>query len=209
MGLEIMFTIEPQRHGESKPSKATLELTEVAERTESKPTGSGDGPLAAAAFAKIEEQIERTIHLIALIPDVRWTPPIPGAWSFAELLGHFLDCLAGVCAVLYAAHPGELAHFAELQTLPVNFACGTDEAHERIAIYRVRIAEGFAVLRDSDLGRKLPTVFVPDGESVLTLLLGNLEHLINHKHQLFMHLKLAGARVGTPDLYRLRSSLLA
>ena len=39
---------------------------------------------------------------------------------------------------------------------------------------------------------------------MLTLLLGNLEHLVNHKHQLFSYLKLLGAPVRTPDLYRLR-----
>jgi hypothetical protein len=155
-------------------------------------------------FTKIGEQIERTIHLIGLIPDVHRTPPIPGAWTFGELLGHLLDCLAGVCAVLHAAHPDELTHFAELQKLPVNFACTAGEARERIELYRERIAEGFAVLGDGDLGRKLPTVFVAGGESILTLLLGNLEHLINHKHQLFMYLKLAGVSVGTPDLYRVR-----
>jgi hypothetical protein len=64
--------------------------------------------------------------------------------------------------------------------------------------------EGFAALRDAGLCRELPTFFVPEGESVLTLLLGNLEHLINHKHQLFMYLKLMGVNVGTPDLYRFR-----
>jgi hypothetical protein len=164
--------------------------------------------LTGAVFAKIEEQIERTIHLIGLIPDIHWTPPIPGDWSFAELLGHLLDCMAGICAVLYAAHPEELARFTELQNLPVNFACRVDEARERIGVYRARIAEGFAVLGDSDLDRKLPTVFVAEGESVLTLLLGNLEHLINHKHQLFMYLKMLPVSVGTPDLYRLRSSFL-
>ena len=161
-------------------------------------------PLAGAVCAKIEEQIERTLHLIGLAPDIAWAPPIAGAWTFGELLGHLLDCLAGVCAVLYAAHPAELAHFAELRDLSVNFACSPAEARERIEVYRTRIAEGFAVLRDGDLGRLLLTVFVPEGESVLTLLLGNLEHLINHKHQLFLYLKLAGVRAGTKDLYRLR-----
>jgi len=190
-----MFTAEPQRHGESQTSKAKLELTELAEATE---------PLAAAVFTKIREQIERTIHLIALVPDLDWTPSIPGAWTFGELLGHLLDCLAGVCAVLHAAHPAELAHFADLQTLPVNFACAPDEARQRIELYRARIAEGFAALRDSEFARQLPTVFVSEGESILTLLLGNLEHLINHKHQLFMYLKLAGVDVGTPDLYQFR-----
>jgi DinB superfamily len=205
-----MFTTEPQRHGEGKTSKAKLELTEVAEATEmNRRPGPAVDPLAGAVLAKIEEQIERTIHLIGLVPDVRWKPPIPGAWSFAELLGHLLDCLAGVCAVLYATQTDELAHFAELQKLPVNFACAPEAARERIELYRARIAEGFAVLRDADLGRKLPTVFVAEGESVLTLLLGNLEHLINHKHQLFMYLKMLPVSVGTRDLYRLRSSSLA
>ena len=51
----------------------------------------------------------------------------------------------------------------------------------------------------------MPTVFVPQGESILTLLLGNLEHLINHKHQLFTYLKQMGVPVATPDLYRFRA----
>ncbi len=161
-------------------------------------------PLARAIYAKVAEQVERTIHLVGFVSDAEWRPPIDGAWSIGELLGHLFDCLGGVCAVLYAAHPTELAHFAELQKLPVNLACGADEARERIGIYRAHIAEGFAALRDDDLGRRLPTVFVTDGESVLTLLLGNLEHLINHKHQLFMYLKLAGVNAGTPDLYQFR-----
>ncbi len=162
-------------------------------------------PLAGAVYAKIEEQVERTLHLVGLVTDAEWRPPIGGAWSVGELLGHLLDCLAGICAVLYTAHPSELSHFVDLQSLPVNFACTPEEARERIEDYGARLAEGFAVLRDSDLGRRLPTVFVPEGEAVLTLLLGNLEHLINHKHQLFMYLKLAGANVGTPDLYHFRS----
>jgi hypothetical protein len=161
-------------------------------------------PLGRALAAKLTEQIERTIHLIGFVPHADWAPPISGAWTFAELLGHMLDCLAGVCAVLYAARPRELAHLAALQSRPVNFACAPDEARIRIEEYGLRIAEGFAALRDEDLGRRLPTVFVPEGETVLTLLLGNLEHAINHKHQLFDWLKLAGVSVATPDLYQFR-----
>jgi hypothetical protein len=165
-------------------------------------------PLAEAVAGKIREQMERTVHLIALLPaeQPKWTPPIPGAWPAGDLLGHLLDCLAGVCAVLYAAHPERLAHFAELRELPVNHTCGSEQALRRVAVYRRHIEEGFAVLTDADLARKLPTVFVAEGESVLTLLLGNLEHLINHKHQLFMYLKLMGTEVATPDLYRLRGT---
>ena len=74
----------------------------------------------------------------------------------------------------------------------------------RIDIYSAHIEEGFALLTDDDLARRVPTVFVAQGESVLTLLLGNLEHLINHKHQLFNYLKQMGVPVATPDLYRFR-----
>ena len=163
-------------------------------------------PLAEALSAKIDEQIGRTLHLIAQIPPERapWVPPIPGAWSIAQLLGHLFDCLGGVCAVLYATYPAELAHFPALQTLPVNIAATPQEAALRIALYRAHIAQGFAVLRDDDLADRIPTVFIEDGESVLTLLLGNLEHLVNHKYQLFTYLKLAGMPVGTPDLYQFR-----
>jgi hypothetical protein len=165
-------------------------------------------PLVGAVAAKIQEQIERALRLVDFVPldRLQWAPPIPGAWAFGELLGHLLDCLAGICAVLYAAHPDTLAHFAELRALPVNFPCGPDEARERIGRYRAHIEEGFAVLRDADLGGSLPTVFVAGGEPALTLMLGNLEHLINHKHQLFMYLKLLPVNVGTADLYRLRAA---
>jgi hypothetical protein len=157
--------------------------------------------------AKIAEQLERTVHLIGLLPSgqVQWKPALPNAWSAGEVLGHILDCTAGLCAVLYAANPEALAHFAALRDLPVNQACGPAEACDRIGMYHRHIGEGFALLDDSDLGRLLPTVFVTAGESLLTLLLGNLEHLINHKHQLFTYLKLMGVSGGTPDLYHFRS----
>ena len=60
------------------------------------------------------------------------------------------------------------------------------------------------MLEDSSLGKKVPTVFVKEGESLLTLLLGNLEHLVNHKHQLFMYLQLMGVQVKSIDLYQFR-----
>ena len=48
------------------------------------------------------------------------------------------------------------------------------------------------------------TVFVKNGEPLLTLLLGNLEHRINHKHQLVMYFKMMDANVRSADLYRFR-----
>jgi hypothetical protein len=154
-------------------------------------------PLCTALAAKIHEQTERTTHLISLIPADR-----PAA--VAPLLGHLLECHAGFCAVLFAAAPDRLAHFVTLRDLPVNHACAPAEAIDRLAHYRAHIAEGFAALTDADLARAIPTVFVPTGEPLLTLFLGNLEHLINHKHELFTRIKQMGVAIGTPDLYQLR-----
>jgi hypothetical protein len=165
--------------------------------------------LVPLVLEKLREQVERLDHLLALIPRGALTsdaPPMRNAMPLDLLLGHLLDCLAGVCATLQAAHPERLAHFSRLRNFPVNHRCEVQEARDRIGKYMAYIAEGFACLTDPDLARPLPTVFVPQGEAVLTLLLGNLEHLINHKHQLFLYLKLLGVPVGTPDLYRLRGT---
>jgi hypothetical protein len=121
------------------------------------------------------------------------------------LLGHLLDCMAGFCALLYSANTVELAHLRKLRDLEVNHFCGIQEAQARMHEYMRYIEEGFALLDDVDLSKALPTVFVPEGEPILTLVLGNLEHLINHKYQLFLYLRLLGVPVGTQDLYRFRS----
>lgn len=162
-------------------------------------------------LAKVREQVERTQHLLPLIPrdTLDWQPLGSGAGtpevrSVGSLLGHILDCLAGICATLFALHSAELAHFTRLRTLPVNHRCAVDEARGRICEYMEHIEEGFALLTNEELERRIPTVFVPDGEAVFTVLLGNLEHLINHKFQLFFYLKMLGVQVGTRDLYHLR-----
>jgi hypothetical protein len=163
--------------------------------------------LCDSVSAKIDEQIERLGRLIDLVPAERleWRPGYAGAWRVDELLGHLLDCLAGFCAVLAAVEPERLAHFERLRMLPVNRACSPGDALERVAVYRAHIGEGLGLLADADLATPVPTVFVKQGEAALTLLLGNLEHLINHKHQLFTYLKEMGVAVGTADLYCFRS----
>lgn len=162
--------------------------------------------LCESVLAKTREQIEITGRLILLLPHDRvdWIPPIPGAWPVGMLLGHLLDCVSGFCAVLHAFEPRRLAHLSTLRELPVNHRCAPAEAAERIATYSAHIDQGFTLLRDADLGRPVPTVFVEKGEPLLTLFLGNLEHLINHKHQLFTYLKLMGVGVGSEHLYRYR-----
>ena len=157
-------------------------------------------------LAKIAEQVERADHLVALVPPdrIEWRPA-PDAFRLCDLLGHLLECLAGFCATLYVIDKDRLAHFARLRELEVNHCCGISEARLRMRDYLSCIEEGFAAVTDGDLALNVPTVFAAEGETVLTLLLGNLEHLINHKYQSFFYLKLMGVAVGTPDLYHLRS----
>jgi len=165
------------------------------------------GILCGSLLAKIDEQLERSAHLAGLLPEDRLESRLDasGGWSAGDLLGHLLDCMAGFCAALYAAAPQNLAHFPRLRDLPVNLFVDPRAFRTRLEIYRAHIAEGFSLLEDADLGRSIPTVFVPSGVTLLTVLLGNLEHLINHKRQLFDLLKGIGVKVGTADLYRFRN----
>jgi len=163
--------------------------------------------LCAAVQAKLYEQLERAAHLIGMLPEnsSAWMPPIPGAWPVGILLGHLLDCVAGFCAAMHAAAPEQLAGLVALKDLPVNHDCSSAEALSRIVAYRTALDEAFAAIDDSNLAAQIPTVFLKQGEPLLTLLLGNLEHLINHKHQLFTYLKQMGVPVATPDLYQFRA----
>lgn len=155
---------------------------------------------------KLQEQIDKTEHLIRLIPpaNLHWHPPTSSAaMDFGHLLGHILECLAGFCAVFNAAFPDRVTGIELLRSLPVNHFCPPEEALGRIPAYTATIKQGFELCTDEDLARLLPTLFA-NAESLSTLLLGNLEHVINHKHALFMYLKLSGVPVGTGDLYQFR-----
>jgi DinB superfamily len=166
-----------------------------------------DRTLTECVRRKVGESIERTDHLIQLVPghQLDWRPSQPASGSavadLGHLLGHLLDCTAGFCAALSGAFPRELDDFSRLRLLPVNRSCSPQEARERIRLYGQSIHRGFEICTDSALARRVPTVFVPEGEELLTLLLGNLEHLTNHKYQLFFYLKTLGVPVATPDLY--------
>jgi hypothetical protein len=170
-------------------------------------------PLTESLRCKITDAIDRTDHLTRLVPTghLDWHPAAhPGntirIFRVGELLGHLVDCLAGFCAALSAAFPSELADFSNLRQIggPVR---SPQDASERMAKLSACIERGFGICTDSALARKIPTIFAPEGEELLTILLGNFEHLTSHKQQLFLYLKLLGVPVGTADLYRLRGSL--
>src|SRR5579864_798959 len=161
---------------------------------------------------KVLQTIQLTDHLISIVPTDKldWNPqlsplqrpPVP----IGHLLGHLLDCAAGFCAVFQAAYSSQLADFALLRAMPVNHSTSPENARKHLKIYKEHIARGFQICRDADLSRRIPTVFVGEGETLLTLLLGNLEHLLNHKYQLFFYLKLAGVPVASNDLYNWRGT---
>ena len=161
--------------------------------------------LTTALHGKVFEQIERTDHLMDAVPatGLDWEPPIDRPWSTARLLGHLVACLGGFCAALHGAQPERLAHFLELRSLLP--ASGLTQIRDRFRIFARHIESGFEIIEDTTLAKAVPTVFVPQGELLITLLLGNLEHLTNHKHQLFMYLRWQGVNVTTEDLYRFRS----
>jgi hypothetical protein len=165
------------------------------------------GTMVESIWLKLREQIERTEHLIKLIPAdcTKWSPPVPiGATDLGHLLGHLLDCLAGFCAAFHAAFPAELAHFAKLRCLPVNHSCEPATALSRIGEYTRHLEEAFDLCTDEHLSRRVPSLLAPEGEPLSMLLLGNLEHLINHKYQLFFYLRLLGLPVTSRDIYRWR-----
>ena len=161
---------------------------------------------------KVREAIERTEHLIGMAPGERlgWRPRMAeegtAVADLGHVIGHLLTCMAGFCAAFYAAFPEKLASLQELRKMKVDHFCSPEEAKKQIGVYAAAIEEGFARCGEEDLGRKVKTVFVPKGETLMTILLGNLEHLMNHKYQLFFYLKMMGVEVGTEDLYKLRGS---
>jgi hypothetical protein len=161
---------------------------------------------------KMLETVERTQHLVSLVPAdlLTWRPERvsgrPSANNIGHLLGHLLDTLSGFCAALHAAFPAELAELTELRSMPVNQFCEPQETLDKMKVYEAAMRWGFQVCDDAALARRVNTVFVPEGETLMTLLLGNLEHLINHKYQLFFYLKLAGLPVSSRDLYKWRGA---
>jgi hypothetical protein len=158
-----------------------------------KETAMGGDPLVSSLAEKVMETIERTEHLVSLVPG-----------DLLELRPELPVCLSGFCAAFYRAFPVELADFLELRAITVNESCSPVETREKIKLYKTQIQRGFHCCGDDDLARRIPTLFAPEGQTLLTVLLGNLEHLINHKYQLFFHLKLAGLKVGSQDIYRWR-----
>lgn len=160
--------------------------------------------LVIAFASKVLEEVDRIEHLAAMVhPEMFDLSPLSG-FSFRALLKHLLDCTAGVCAALDRALPEGLPQAGVLNAVLAKPVEQTADALERFATLRFAVQTGFARLEDTDLARRISTVFVSEGEPLLTILLSNYSHLVAHKYQLFMNLKACGVPVGTRDLYVFR-----
>jgi hypothetical protein len=170
----------------------------------------GKDPLVNCLAEKVMETIERTEHLVSLVPAnlLEWRPELPSSMpepsDLRHVLGHLLGCLSGFCAAFYRAFPAELADFPGLRATAVAEPWSPVEARQKMELYAAQIQRGFECCTDQELSTRIPTIFVPEGQTLLTVLLGNLEHLINHKYQLFIYLKLAGVNVASRDIYKWR-----
>lgn len=164
-----------------------------------------DRAAAALLAARILEDAELIGKLLALVPAGHddWAPPGTGMFPVGHLVAHIVESISGVCACLYKLHPERLAHFEALAARTANLSrMSPAAAAALLADCRLAAGEGFALVADADLPRRLPTVFSPAGQPFAAVLLVNWKHLLHHGYQLFFYLKLLGVPVGTRHLYR-------
>jgi hypothetical protein len=162
-----------------------------------------ENPLVCSLAKWVDDQLERLIHLTEIIPE-GWhakRPPVPSATfpdarTVGELLVHLTEALDGLCGTLYNVDSTRFASLVELR------ANNRLEVLTQFRLYRVGLTNAFETLADEDLAGTVPSPFRPEGETVLARVLVNLEHVINHKHELFVALKLLGLKLRTVDLYR-------
>src|SRR5208337_812201 len=103
-----------------------------------------DNSLCSDLQAKFDHVIERIDHLIGLVPrdKLDWVPPQTNGFSFTVLLGHLMDCLAGITATQYAAKSDELGRFLELRRFAANQQVNQTEAQTRLRTFQQSIKEG-------------------------------------------------------------------
>jgi len=121
--------------------------------------------LTSLLRAKIEQQIELAVGWWRSCLRITRMAPAPDAFQLGDLLGHMLEACAGSAPRSNKFKPQELAHFTRLRDLPVNHRCGIEEASARLRDYRQHIGEGFAVLTDADLARRVADCVCSDRRS--------------------------------------------
>lgn len=130
--------------------------------------------IAKALSAKVQQAIDRSERLMSLVPkdssalaarDTGWRHGSNRYWSSA---GTPSRLYIGFCACFARAFLLELAEAASLRALEVNHFCEASTALLQLSQYRDFIDRASSLCSNEDLKRLIPTVFVPDGETLLT-----------------------------------------
>lgn len=156
---------------------------------------------------RFAEDLALVEEMLALVEEDReewrpdWPPSAEGQLPFTvrELAGHLVMAWGGVLGCLKKLHPEALGHWVEWEG---GEGLTVAAARRRLEEGGQMAAEGWALVRDEELGRMVGTYFRPEGEAWLEIVLKNGKHWNHHGHQLFVYLKLMGVRVGSRELYR-------
>jgi hypothetical protein len=159
--------------------------------------------LVEALRVKVGEAVERTDHLALLRKAACLAAGKAAqqlnAMDVGHLLGHLRLSFRFLCRFQsLPEHPRILISPGLAE--PLLLTEGSQRAHCRIwETNRTRVppVQRFRFEACSK------TIFARKGETLMTLLLGNLEHLLNHKYQLFLYIKL-GRTGDLRDLYQFR-----
>lgn len=159
--------------------------------------------------AKVEGTFRATEGLLALCDDsmLGWTPPTGSNWmSMGQLLEHLPiacgHCMAGFVTGKWPMPEGASpeAMLPPAEQLPT--AVSVADVRAKLAADRELALAMIAKAGESDLGTKLVTAPWDPRPCLLAVqLLRMVDHLANHKAQLFYYLKLQGRPVHTGHLY--------
>jgi len=158
--------------------------------------------------AEIRNTYDVTDRLLGRLDDhdLQWKPTSGGDWmTMGQLLMH-LGTACGAPMRGFVTGDWGLPEGADISELPpahkVPAAAGVAEAKRLLCEDRRVAVEALNMCRDEDLANKpTPAPWDPTPLVLGHRLLQMVEHLKQHKGQLFYYLKLQGKSVSTPDLW--------
>ncbi len=157
--------------------------------------------------AEIENTYAVTDRLLGFVNDndLEWIPPSGVNWmTTGQLLMHLgSSCGAPIRGFVtgdWGLPPGEIGDLPPAEKLPA--VASVAEARRLVCEDRQVALEMLFVCSEDDLGHKpAPAPWDPTPMMLGHRILQMVDHLKQHKGQLFYYLKLQGKSVSTPDLW--------
>ncbi|MBI2267590.1 MAG: DinB family protein [Armatimonadetes bacterium] len=151
-------------------------------------------------MAVLDRQVDVTRKLISLVPEGKENyAPAPGFMPLGALLRHLGESLGFLKMVVTDGFPSQ-KDVLEAQTRPPQSATPSEAIQAIEKNYKEFRELSEKMTPDFYNKGIVKTPFMGDAPCWLVLA-GGAEHLINHKHQLFIYLKLMGMPVDTGTLY--------